>query len=319
MKRQIRVAKDGSGLYSDIQSAVNSIYREEQETEILIAPGIYREKIKIEHPYVTLRAEVEGEVVLVWGDGSDTLDENGNMLGTFRTASVMVTGHDFKAVGITFQNDYGLGRGEGAHCGQAVAAFIDCDRAVLERCRFLGSQDTLFTGKADGHRQYYKDCYILGDVDFIFGGGNIYFDHCVIESVDRGAEFTVEDVEGHFNGYLTAASTAQETKYGYVFSKCSLISAAAPGTVYLGRPWRDYAAVTFLRCEMGEHIHPAGWAKWTKTNRHETCRYAEYQNTGKGAVVTARASFGKQLTEEEAAGYTVENVLRGQDGWNPEV
>ena len=306
MYKQITVSKDGSGMYRNIQTAVNSLSGE--KTEILIAPGVYREKILIEQPGVTLRNAGEGEVVLVWNDGSDTLDETGKMLGTFRSYSFKVTGYEFQAIGITFQNDYGYGRGEGANCGQAVAAFIDCDRASFYGCRFFGSQDTLYTGRADGHSQYYKDCYILGDIDFIFGGGNVYFDHCTIESVDRNAEFTVEDVDGYFNGYLTAASTDLNTKYGYVFADCDLISQAAPATVYLGRPWRDYSATNFIRCNMGAHIHPAGWAKWTKSERHKTCRYAEYDNYGEGSQPERRADFCKYLTDAEAAELTIENV-----------
>lgn len=322
----VTVAKDDSGMYDSIQAAVNSLYEEEPAT-VRIGAGVYREKVRISRPYVTLEAEAGEKVTIVWNDGSDTLDENGQMLGTFRTATVAVTGHDFTAKDITFENDYGPGRGEGAHCGQAVAVSADCDRAAFYRCRFLGSQDTLYTGKAQTamngwteednyeHRQYYRDCYILGDVDFIFGGGTVLFDRCVIESADRNAQFQVPDVEGFFNGYVTAAATRKNTRYGYVFKDCRLISSAAAGTVYLGRPWREYASVTFMNCEMGPHIHPAGWARWTGTNRHQSCRFAEYRSRGEGAA--RKNAFSRQLSDDEAQELRDGRVFEQPRSWMP--
>lgn len=325
----ITVSKDDSGMYSSIQSAVNSLYiQDETPVTIRIGKGVYREKIKISRSFVTLEAEPGEEVSIVWGDGSDTLDETGNMLGTFRTATVTVTGHDFTAKQITFQNDYGPGRGEGAHCGQAVAVSAECDRAFFCQCRFLGSQDTLYTGKAESampdwtpekgyeHRQCYRDCYILGDIDFIFGGGTVLFDRCVIESADRNAEFTVPDIEGAFNGYVTAAATKEKTRFGYVFSQCRLISRARKGTVYLGRPWRESANVAFLNCQLGPHIHPAGWAVWTGTQRHRTCRFVEYRNRGDGAERLGSV-FSRELDDTEAKEYEISNLLNEPDPWNP--
>jgi pectinesterase len=128
--------------------------------------------------------------------------------------------------------------------------------------------------------------------------------------------FTVEDVEGTFNGYLTADGSTPE-EIGMVLRECELISTAAPGSVYLGRPWKDYGATTFINCKMGAHIHPAGWAKWRREKHHETCRYAEYGSTGPGASPDTRCSFSRQLTFAEMLQYSVNKVLGGEDGWDP--
>lgn len=319
MDRIWTIAADGSGMYRSIQAAVDALpdIPEEERVIFQIAPGTYREKIWFSRPNVTFRGTSPEEVVIVWNDGSDVLDENGQPMGTQRTATLHVEGDGLRLENLTIQNDYGYGRNEGRFCGQAIAAALESDRAVVLNCRFLGSQDTLYVGTCGlGHRQYYKDCYILGDVDFIFGGGNIYFEHCTIESIDRGNNFTVEDVEGTFNGYLTAASSTEE-EIGFVFQDCDLISSAAPGSVYLGRPWKNHCAVTFLNCRMGAHIHPAGWAKWRREQHHLYCRYAEYNSMGPGASPDTRCEFSRQLDRNEALGYSLSRVLGGEDLWDP--
>src|SRR5439155_356694 len=150
---------------------------------------------------------------------------------------VIVLGDGFRAEQVTFRNT------SGDH-GQAMALRLQADRAVLRDCRLLGWQDTFL---AHSGRHYFRDCYIEGRVDFIYGAGTDVFDGCEIHS--------------KHGGYVTAASTPQDHPFGFVFLRCRLTTDDDTPT-YLGRPWRPYASVTFIDCEMGPHIRPEGWHNW---------------------------------------------------------
>ena len=194
---------------------------------------------------------------------------------------------------ITFENSSGP-------VGQAVACFVSADRAYFKNCRFLGSQDTLYTyGK--NCRQYYEDCYIEGTVDFIFGWSTAVFNRCHIHSKS--------------GGYVTAPSTDQGQKYGYVFYDCRLTADDGVRDVALSRPWRPYAQAVFIRCNLGKHISPVGWNNWGNKEAEKTAFYAEYESTGEGANPKARVPYSHQL--KNLKGYEMETVLAGDDGWNP--
>lgn len=296
---------------------------------IHIAPGTYREKLVLERPCVTLEGSGADDTVLVYGDYALQILEDGSKRGTFRTATLRVHTHDVILRHMTVENDAGCGR----LVGQAIALYADGDRLFLERCRLIGSQDTLFTaplpqkeaqpGGFTGPgqnlprvmgRQYYKHCYIQGDVDFIFGSGICYFEDCEIFAA-LPKRLPRESPDGQrIYGYLTAASTPQGQKFGYVFHRCKLLGNCPQASVYLGRPWREYARTVFLECYMDAHIHPAGWADWGK--EHGRFYYGEYNCSGPGSETCQRADFSCQLTEREAAQYNPEEVL---DGWFPTV
>lgn len=295
---------------------------------IHIGPGNYREQLVITRPYVTLEGAGCDETLLVYGNYANEILADGSKRGTFRTASVRIDTHDFTARHLTIQNDAGYGH----MVGQALALYVDGDRIYLEDCRLLGSQDTLFTAplppteaKPGGFtgpgehkprimgRHCYQNCEIRGDVDFIFGSAIAYFDKCTLFSQQPEEEYTAESGEPNkIYGYITAASTPQDEPYGYVFHHCHLVSNCPPGTVYLGRPWREYAKTVYIECELGAHIHPSGWNDWKKPHGH--FYYGEYHSSGPGAAATQRASFSHQLTDAEAALYTMDNVLMG---WKP--
>lgn len=222
---------------------------------------------------------------------------------------MVVAANDFCAENLTIENT------SGDH-GQALALRVDADRAVFNHCRLLGWQDTLLVNNG---RQYFTNCYLAGRVDFIYGSGTAVFDHCEIHSRN--------------GGHVTAASTPPEHPFGFVFLHCQLtgdsqpwinptnpVTGAATNTVYadLGRPWRPYASVAYLNCEMGGHIRPAGWNNWRNPTNELTARFAEYHSTGPGAQPEARCQWSKQLTDEEAKAYTLENILGGPDHWKPE-
>lgn len=278
---------------------------------IRILPGIYREKLEITQPNLTLEGESADNTVLVYDDYALEMMPDGTRRGTFRTYTMLIDAPRVTLRRLTVQNSAGPGK----TVGQAIALYAEGEGIVVENCRLLGSQDTLFTGplppkeaqpggfrgpkefspRING-RQYYKDTYICGGVDFIFGSATAYFENCTLESLDEAT------------GYVTAGSSPEGQKYGYVFDRCRFIGQGAPHTRYLGRPWREYAKVVILRSELGSHIHPAGWDDWGKQNAHETCFFAEYENYGPGAK-GKRPDWVHQLTSEEAADYTRESVL----------
>ncbi len=318
---------------SSLQAALDSIPKENAEpVTIRLAPGTYREKLVIDRPFLRLFGESPENTTIVFGDYALKPWDDGFKCGTFRSYSVFIDTHDFFAENISFINDAGLGK----DVGQAVALYVDGDRITFENCRFLGSQDTLFTGplppkeiepggfrgpkefaeRVNG-RHYYHHCFICGDIDFIFGSATAYFEDCEIFAKKPDHE-PIERVQNppEIYSYLTAASTPKGQEYGYVFENCILSSDCPKASVYLGRPWRNYAKTVFLNCEMGEHVHPEGFHDWKKADAHDTCFYAEYNSRGAGASPDTRADFVRQLTREEISHFAREKVLAGQDGWD---
>ena len=294
------VARDGSGDFMTVQEAIDAVpdMRKGNRTTVYIRNGIYKEKLVLpaSKQNVTFLGEDPEKTVLCYDDYASKKNRFGEAIGTSGSASFYVYGDGFVAENITFRNTAGP-------VGQAVAIFTEGDRLAFRNCRFLGFQDTLYT-HGDKSRQYYKDCYIEGTVDFIFGWSTAVFDGCTIHAKRSG-------------GYLTAASTSKDTKYGYVFLGCKLTADEGVENVYLGRPWRPYAKTVFIGCEMDGFIAPAGWHNWGKTSNEKTAYYAEYGNTGPGAAIGKRVKWDHILTAKEAAQYTVENVLSGPDGWQP--
>ena len=316
------VAQDGTGQFTTIQEAIDSISKDNtSRVAIYIKGGVYKEKLDINKPFVSLIGTHRDQVKLTFDDYAKKRLDNGEKMGTFGSYSCIVTGDAFFAKNITFENS----AGKGSVVGQAVAMYVDADQAEFHDCSFLASQDTLFTaplppkpiegdkfgGPREGLekrscRSYFKNCYLEGDVDFIFGSATTVFDNCEIHSLDLN-----QDV----NGYITAASTPLGQEYGYVFFNCTLSSRAAAQTVYLGRPWRDYAKTVFIDCWMGGHIKEEGWHNWDKPHAEQTLFYAEYNSRGPGGRLGRRVPWAKVLTEEQVAGYTLENIFGSLKGW----
>lgn len=225
-----------SSVYPTISAALDAIPMDLNEPAcIYLAPGIYHEKITINKPYLTIlgTGKSNKDVVLTYDDYALAPMADIGKLGTFRSYSVFIDTHDVTLQNLTIEN----ASGDSLTHGQAIALYADGDRLVIDSCRLIGHQDTLFTGplppkeiEPDGFigpkqfapringRQYYKNCYICGDIDFIFGSATAYFENCVIESLCRTTN--VNDIQG----YITAASTPESQEYGYVFSNCKLIS-----------------------------------------------------------------------------------------------
>ncbi|HET8829828.1 MAG TPA: pectinesterase family protein [Pelobium sp.] len=291
------VATDGSGDFITVQEAVNAVVdNSENVTKIFIKKGVYKEKVivPITKKNIWLTGEDKHKTILTYDDYASKLDANGKNIGTSGSSSIFVYADGFSAENITFENSAGP-------VGQAVAVRITGDKAHFKNCRFLGFQDTLYT-HGDGTRQYYENCYIEGTTDFIFGAATALFKNCEI-FCKKGGQF------------ITAASTPQTSRFGYVFLDCK-ISGADGISYYLGRPWRPYAKVVFINCEMPAFIKPEGWDFWGKEANKSTAFYAEYQNSGAGYQPNSRVEWSHQLSEEEAKEYTPSNIL---NSWFTEV
>lgn len=292
------VAQDGSGDFVRVQDAIDAVPDlRANETVIFIKKGIYKEKLILpgSKTNVTFIGEDANNTILTYDDFASKQNRFGENIGTSGSSSFFVFGDGFTAKHITFENSSGP-------VGQAVAVRIDGDKVVFENCRFLGFQDTLYP-HGENSRQYYKNCYIEGTTDFIFGWSTAVFENCEIYSKKGGS-------------YITAASTKENTAYGFVFINCRLTGDAPENAVYLGRPWRPYAQTVFIDCFMDKHIKKEGWHNWNKPDAEKTAFYAEHHASGPGANPAGRVGWSHQLTKEEVSNYTIENIF---DGWLPNL
>lgn len=289
----IVVSRDGTGNFRTLQEAIESARAFMDYTvTIYVRNGVYKEKVIVPSwvENIDIIGEDRDKTIITYDDHA-----NINKMGTFRTYTVKVEGSDITFKNLTIENN-------AAQLGQAVALHTEGDRLKFINCRILGNQDTIYTG-AKFTRLYFKDCYIDGTTDFIFGPSTALFEDCIIHSKR--------------NSYVTAASTPKEAKYGYVFKHCKLTAEPGVDKVYLGRPWRPYAYTLFIECELGKHIVLAGWHNWGKQSNEETARYMEYKNTGEGANASERVAWSKQLTKKEAEAVTVDAIFRTQSDWDP--
>jgi pectinesterase len=292
----IEVKKDGSGDFTTVQAALDSLSKSNTTpTQIRIAPGTYSEKLVVGVPHVTLcgQAGQAAQTVLTYGDNANTSNGNGGTLGTTGSASANISASNVSAENVTFQNSTPLGG------SQAVALLVSGSQVQFRNTRFLSYQDTLYVKSGT---QYFKDCYVAGSVDFIFGGATAVFEDCTVHSAAGGVA-------------VTAPSTEETVSYGLVFLGGELTSAGSvsSGSVALGRNWRPYGAATYIGTVLGGHISAVGWVKMGE-NTLDTARFAEYQTSGAGAKPNQRATQSSQLSAGEAAAYTVDNIF---GSWTP--
>ena len=307
------VARDGTGEFRNINEAIE-VCRAfmEYHKVIFVKKGTYKEKLVI--PQWLTNIEICGEdrdnTIITWDDHANIPMAFSNWplaisqqpiansqqpkLGTFRTFTLKIQGSKITLKNITVENN-------AARLGQAVALHTEGDRLTFINCRFLGHQDTIYTGNAKT-QLFFKDCYIEGTTDFIFGPSTAWFEGC--------------DIFCKANSYITAASTPQDVPYGYIFDNCRITCDKDVDKVYLGRPWRDYGYTLFMNCELPREIRPEGWHQW-RPEAVKTARYMEYNNRGEGAATDQRVSWSRQLTKKEAQQITLERVFTINDNWNP--
>mgnify|MGYP000409507395 CR=1 FL=1 len=284
---KIVVAQDGSGDYTSIVEAIkNTKAFPYDRITIFIKNGVYKEKVKIHewNQNLALVGESKENTIITYDDYFNKVGLGRN--STFYTYTLLVEANNVILKNLTIENSSG-------EVGQAVALSVFSDEVAVINCNLLGNQDTLYaSGKG---KQYYKDCYIEGTTDFIFGSATAFFENCQVHSKK--------------NSYITAASTPQDSLFGYVFKDCKITADDDVDKVYLGRPWRVYAQTVFMNCELGKHILPIGWHNWSKPEAEKTAFYAEYENKGEGYKPSERVEWSHQLTKREAKKYTLKKVL----------
>lgn len=292
------VARDGTGEFRTIQEAIE-VCRAfmDYHKVIYIKKGTYKEKIVIPQwlQNIELLGEDRDQTVITFDDHANIKTPQYQQgIGTFRTYTLKIEANDITLKNLTVENN-------AARLGQAVALHTEGDRLLFVNCRFLGHQDTIYTGMPRT-RMLFKDCYICGTTDFIFGPSTAWFEGCAIHCLS--------------NSYITAASTPKDADYGYVFNNCKITVADNVEKEYLGRPWRDYGYTLFMNCELPAQIRPEGWHRW-EPQREKTARYLEYNNRGAGADRSHRVAWSRELSKKEAQKITMKEVFRGYGDWEP--
>lgn len=287
-KINIVVAKDGSGNYTKVQDAINSVPDNSPlRTVVFIKKGTYFEKVNIpvtKSNLVMIGEDADSSVILYDDYSGRVVD--GVTIGTSTSHSMIVYPENFLMMNLTIRNSNTT--------AQAVALNSKGDKQIYAHCRLIGYQDTYYTW-GEG-RYYLKDCFIEGATDYIFGRGAVVFDSCQVHSLKSGS-------------YITAASTDYGWKFGYFFQNCRLTAAPGITGVYLGRPWKAYANTVFYKSYEGSFLNKAGWSIWQGNTNHTTCFYAEYDCFGPGSDTANRPEWTHQLTDEQAVQYTQANIF----------
>lgn len=314
----VTVAHDGKADFRTLQDAID--HAPATGETIRLASGTYREKLHIRTPNIHLigTGSKPQDVVLSWNDSA------GSAGGTGKSGSVSVDADGFEAGNLTIENTWENEHARAQEGSQAVALLMSSDRAVLDRVRLLGAQDTLYANSRTCHdslpkdgsapsadtpvcqasRQYFRDCFVEGHVDYIFGDAKAVFDHC----------------ELHPRPNHTVMLTAQSKHFpaedsGYYFIHCKITGEDNGDRVVLGRPWRDYSTVFFYDTEIRKELDAAGWSDWD--GRLKTSTYREYKSHGPGVNGGHRIVDYPPLSADEELRLTPRALLAGTDNWDP--
>ena len=295
-KYLMTVSQDGKGDFTSIQKAIDACKAfPDKRVTIFVKNGTYKEKIVV--PSCNSQLSIVGEstekTIITFDDFFNRINRGRN--STFFTYTLKVEANDFVLENITVENSAGA-------VGQAVSIHVEGDRCVFRNCRILGNQDTLYAAGRFS-RQYFSGCYIEGTTDFIFGEATSLFENCTIYCKT--------------NSFITAASTPEGKPFGFVFQNCKVTAAAGVDKVFLGRPWRSFAKVAYLNCDLGSFILPEGWDNWTKAENEKTASFSEYGNMGAGASTAGRVPWSVKLTEKDATQFSPEHIFLSI-GWETE-
>lgn len=293
-KYDIIVDRNGTGDFRNIQQALDSVKQmgSKKQINIFVKNGLYKEKLVLDSltSNVIIIGESKDQTIINYDDHA-----NINNMGTFNTYTFLIRGNDIIVENLTIENT-------AAQQGQAVALHIEGDRVIVRNCKILGNQDTIYVANANC-RHYFENCYIEGTTDFIFGPATSWFERCEILCKK--------------NSYITAANTPANVKYGIILNDCNIKIGEGVTKMYLGRPWRPYAMTIFMNCDLPRGVKSEGWDNWRNPENEKTARYFEYKNKGEGADISKRVNWIKILSNEQAKEYTIQNVLKGSDNWNP--
>ncbi|MEU1531823.1 pectinesterase family protein [Streptomyces fagopyri] len=312
--RTLYVDPGGRGDHTTVQAAVNAASG--SGYTLVVAAGTYRETVAVgadltEMTWIGASRDPR-DVVVVYDNAGGTPKPGGGTYGTTGSATTTVRADGFTARRITFANDWLRADHPEITGTQAVAVKVQGDRSAFVGCRFLGHQDTLYADSmalGTFARQYYRDCYVEGDVDFVFGRATAVFERCHFRALNR------TDLAGAPYGFVFAPSTAVADPRGYLVT-ASLVTSGAPDAYYkLARPWvpgsdataRPMLTVRDSRLTAGiDAVAP--YADMSDTHPWQSQRFAEYRNTGPGAVISVPENRPR-LTPAEAESATREVYL----------
>ncbi|KAK4491401.1 hypothetical protein RD792_002146 [Penstemon davidsonii] len=281
----IRVDQSGLGDYTKIQDAIDSVPSNNSELVFIwIKPGTYREKVVVpaDKPFITLSGtNAADSTVITWNDGGNAPSQS---------PTVKILASDFVGRYLTIQNTYGK-------TGKGVALKVSGDKAAFYGCRILSYQDTLLD---DIGRHYYKNCYIEGATDFVFGNAASLYEKCHLHSISKG------------DGAMTAQKRESPLENtGFVFLGCKLTGS---GGAVLGRPWGSYSRVVYAITYMSDVVQPQGWNDWEDPTKQKTAYYGEYKCYGPGSKRDKRVKWSHSLSNEEAAPFLAKTMIGGR-GW----
>jgi pectin methylesterase-like acyl-CoA thioesterase len=333
------VAKDGSGQYTSIQAAVNAAPTGQTSPwKIYIRKGKYVETVIIpsNKPFIQLVGESLAETIISYDNYSGKANPAGGTYGTSTCGTVIINAPDVMFMNLSIENATGYGINANATVPapgdgpQAVAVYTTSDRVVFYNCRMNSGQDTYYGGNNAATRCYFKNCYVDGNTDFLFGSSTIIFDTCIIYPRTR-----LDNANG---GYVTAVNTKAVSGYGYVFRDCKFTKNRGFTFYSLGRPWQNDAGTAdaaksrnktvFLNTTMGTTIKAEGWSSWDAGTNTGYITYGEYNSRnydGTPVNVSGRVSWSKQLTAADAVKYYNNDTVfvnantPAMATWNPYV
>ncbi|XP_010480257.1 PREDICTED: putative pectinesterase 10 [Camelina sativa] len=301
--KTVVVSHNGKGHFRTIQEAVDSVPSgNKQWIRIYLRHGTYNEKVVIpkEKQKIIMQGNNAAKVVIQYNDAGQS-----NSSGSF-----IVHAQYFVAIQITFKNTNIKITPIIPYPAIKVAPAIKltADKAWLYGCSFISVQDTVndFQG-----RHYFKNCYIEGAIDFIWGQGQSIYQNCVIHV--RGITKAIGKEDGMLPGYITAQGRESEKDTsGFVFRNCKI---QGDGEAYLGRAWRAYSRVIFYGTDMSNVIVPQGWDAWYFKQEEGKLTYAEVNCTGEGADKKGRVGWEKNLSDKDVESLIDFKTFIDEDGW----
>lgn len=277
---------------------------------ILLGPGTYHEKVHINKPGIVLvgTGKSAQDTVITWGDSAQTAGS------TFKSGTISVIGDGFEAENLSIVNTWWDDHSDAKDPSQAVALLLESDRAVLDRVHLISGQDTLYANSSRcrgtlesacrADRQLFNDCYIQGNVDYIFGDAKAVFNHCELHS-RPGSEVMITAQSRH--------SPLEDS--GYTMLSCRITGTDDGHRIDLGRPWRDYSTVLFYKTEIDQKLDTDGWQQWG--GRLKTSTYREYKSHGPGVNGGHRIVQSPPLTRAQERMLKPSALLAGKDHWDP--
>ena len=340
------VAQDGSGDYTSIQQAVKAM--PEKRTKpwlVFVKKGYYNEIVRVpdSKPYLHLIGEDSAQTVIAYkincgfsatGGYTGPAEEAetfGNYADQYNYSYIsgsegespvfMNKANNFYMENISLLNLWGT---QDRDYPQALALRTIGDRVALYRCRLYSYQDTWQTATSSTSRNYAKDCFIEGNVDFIYDSGDVLLDSCHINII-KNRKPTEEA------GWIAAPGNDGAAKWGYVFKDCYLSAERKGDSIYLGRPWHSSPICVYINLQLDDkivlreqgfdpwYVIPTLFADWGTRDAdgqlvdrsQRTVNY--YDGAGNWKAVQ------NSITDQEAARYTFDNIIPGTDAWRPDI